>query len=500
MSFLEFEQISKSFSGVEVLRDISFQIEKGKLIALVGENGAGKSTLMKILCGILDDYQGRVILNGKEVHFHNPREAKDAGITIIHQELNLVSDLSVAENIFLGHEPKGAAGFIDFKKMNEETGRLLTDFRFPFPVNVKVRNIPLGWQQMVEIAKALRLKAEIIVMDEPTSALSESEIRILFEHIQLLKNSGKTIIYISHRMKEIFEISDEAVVLRDGRFIGKYPIAETDQPYLVKKMAGKEITTANIEQKTTSREKILNLKDVSVYQEKQPVLSDISFNLKRGEVIGIGGLLGAGRTELLKFLYGAYRADYNGELKLNNKKFEPDSPQKSLQNKIVYLSEDRKTEGIFPELSNLKNSSMSVLPQFSRLGFIKEKEEQDAVLEKTGELNVRMKSIHQYISNLSGGNQQKVLLSRILLITPELLLLDEPTRGIDVSAKQEIYNLIYKLKTKGIGVLFTSSEIPELLLVSDRILVLSGGRQAALLDTNKTDSAEILHYAFESAA
>jgi ribose transport system ATP-binding protein len=500
MSLLEFSHICKSFSGVEVLHNISFKIEKGKLFALVGENGAGKSTLMNILCGILSDYQGKVILDGNEVKFYNPREAENAGIAIIHQELNLVSDLSVGENIFLGREPLNRAGLIDYKNMYDEAGRLLAEFDFPFPVKTKVMNLPIGWQQMVEISKALRLKAEIIVMDEPTSALSESEIKFLFERIALLKKRGKTIIYISHRMKEIFEIANEVVILRDGSYVGKYSISEIDQKFLVNKMAGKEIVVNNSKQQFDLNQQILCLDAVSVYKDKHQILSELSFDLKCGEVIGIAGLLGAGRTELIKFLYGDFSSRFNGELKFKNNRFLPGSPVKSIQNKIVYLSEDRKTEGTFPELSNLKNSSMSILPGLSRSGFIRSKLEKSIVLSKTDELNVRMESIHQHIRNLSGGNQQKVLLSRVLLINPELLLLDEPTRGIDVGAKQEIYNLIDELKMEGMGILFTSSEIPELLLVSDRILVLSEGRQTALLEASKTDSREILNFAFEGAA
>lgn len=497
MSLLEFQHISKSFSGVEVLYDISFPLEKGKLFALLGENGAGKSTLVKILCGILTDYNGKVLLNGNEVKFSNPRKAENAGIAIIHQEFNLVSDLNVAENIFLGREPVTRSGFIDFNTMYAEADKLLSEFDFPFNVKTKVKHLPIGWQQMIEIAKALRLKAKIIVMDEPTSALSESEIKFLFEKIIQLKERGKTVIYISHRMKEIFEIADEIIILRDGKYLGTYPIADVDQKFLVKKMAGKEVKI-NTDRKQISFEKeLLNLNSVSIYDNKQKLLSELTFNLKQGEVIGIAGLLGAGRSELLKFLYGTYAQKFSGNIEFKNKPFTPSSPNGSIQNKIVYLSEDRKREGIFPELSNLKNSSISILPSLSSFGFIKSKKENNIVSAKADKLKVRMESIHQQIQNLSGGNQQKILLSRVLLINPELLLLDEPTRGVDVAAKEEIYDLIDELKTEGMGILFTSSEIPELLQVSNRVLVLSEGRQTALLDTSKTDSQEILNYAFE---
>ncbi len=497
MSLLEFINISKSFSGVQVLYDISFSIEKGKLFALVGENGAGKSTLMKILCGILNEYQGDIKLNGNKIIFNNPREAENAGITIIHQELNLVAELSVAENIFLGREPTNRLGFIDFKKMYAEAEVLLRRFDFPFSVETKINKLPIGWQQMVEIAKALRLKAEIIVMDEPTSALSENEIKFLFEQIAQLKKSGKTIIYISHRMKEIFEISDEVITLRDGRFVGKYSTSKINQDFLVSKMAGREIKTDRVRKQYHSTEQLLSLNSVSVIGSNKKILSELSFSLNCGEVLGIAGLLGAGRTELLKFLYGTDNSGFNGEIKFLGELFKPTSPTKSIKNKIIYLSEDRKGEGIFAELSNLKNGSISILPKISRLGFIQKKNEYKVVTKKVNELNTKMDSIFQKITNLSGGNQQKVLLSRVLLINPKLLLLDEPTRGIDVAAKQEIYELIDKLKAEGMGIIFTSSEIPELLSVTDQILVLAEGKQKALLETEKTNSVEILKYAFE---
>ncbi len=497
MNQLKFENISKSFSGVEVLHNISFQTDKGKVFALMGENGAGKSTLMKILCGILTDYKGKIYLNGNKVNFSNPREAEDAGIAIIHQELNLVSELNVAENIFLGREPLNSSRYINFKKMYDEANTLLSELDFPFPIKTKVKNLPIGWQQMVEIAKALRLNAEIIVMDEPTSALSESEIKFLFNQIKLLKESGKTIIYISHRMKEIFEIADEVIVLRDGSYIGKYIIKDIDQKYLVTKMAGKEVAEINKKQNSVTKKSLLALNSVSVYEEKKQLLSQIDFSLNRGEVIGLAGLLGAGRTELLKFLYGAYNSRFEGEIIFEDKRYKPSSPVKSIKNKIVYLSEDRKTEGIFSGMSNLKNSSISILPKLSKLGFINNSMENITVTSETDKLNVRMASIHQHINNLSGGNQQKVLLSRIMLVNPKLLLLDEPTRGIDVGAKQEIYELILAFKAEGMGILFASSEIPELLNISDRILVLAEGKQTALLITENTNQREILNYAFD---
>ncbi len=497
MSLLQFEHIYKSFSGVEVLHDIHFSIEKGNVVALLGENGAGKSTLMKILCGILPDYRGTLYLNEQPVHFNKPGEAESAGISIIHQELNLVPDLNVAENIFLGNEPLQQMDLIDYKAMTQQSEQALSEFDFPYSTNIKIRNLPIGWQQMVEIAKALLIKAEIIVMDEPTSALSNSEIAFLFDKIKRLKQQGKTIIYISHRMKEIFEIADKVAILRDGYFMGQYDIQEVDNQFLISRMIGKKVSDMSELLAPPEDKPLLKLENVHVNRKGCTALQEVDFSLKHGEVLGIAGLLGSGRTELLKFIYGDYRARFKGAITYNDKPYMPQSPSRAIAQRIVYLSEDRKREGIFSGMSNLKNSSMSILPALSRFGFIKQREEKRVVKAKTTELNVRMTSLQQHINYLSGGNQQKVLLARVLLIQPKLLLLDEPTRGIDVGAKQEIYNLIRKLQSSGVSIILTSSEIPELLWITNRILVLSGGRQTALLNTTETNSKEILSYAFK---
>ncbi|MBD3223973.1 MAG: ATP-binding cassette domain-containing protein, partial [Caldithrix sp.] len=297
MSLLHFEHISKAFSGVEVLHDINLSIYKGQIVALLGENGAGKSTLMKILCGILTDYDGNIILNGQRIYFKNPRDAENAGISIIHQELNLVPDLSVAENIFLGREPVNKMDFIDYKTLEQNALKALSDFDFPYAVQQKIHHLPIGWQQMVEIAKALSINAEIIVMDEPTSALSDSEIDFLFEKIALLQQQGKTIIYISHRMKEIFAVADEVVILRDGYFVGQYPLNQVDSPLLIQKMIGKNIRETVQAPMIESQENAFSMKDVEVNGTDGAMLSNIRFDLKKGEVLGVAGLLGAGRTE-----------------------------------------------------------------------------------------------------------------------------------------------------------------------------------------------------------
>ncbi len=495
---IDFQNISKSFAGVEVLHQISFSIERGTIIALVGENGAGKSTLMKILSGILTDYEGKMLLEGKPVQFANPKQAEMAGISIIHQELNLIPDLSVAENIFLDREPVLNLGLINFKKMHRETETFLKDFDFPYPPHIKVRNLSIGWQQMVEIARTLSLDARVVIMDEPTSALSDSEIKLLFEKIRLLKQKGKTVIYISHRMNEISEIADWIAVLRDGHFMGKFASSEMSREKLIQLMIGREGLEENTTDITKHRDReILKLDKLSVFEGRTKILSDISFTLKEGEVLGVAGLLGAGRTELLKFLYGEKGGNYIGTLQVRDKPYYPHSANHALKHRIAYLSEDRKSEGIFADLDILKNGSISVLKALSRVGFIKSKTEKNVVSAQLTKLNTRMKSLHQKIITLSGGNQQKVLLSRILLIEPEILLLDEPTRGIDVGAKQEIYELVKALSDSGMAIIVTSSEIPELFNMCHHILVLSQGIQSALLPARQTNSQQILSYAFK---
>ncbi|GAB4369218.1 MAG: ribose ABC transporter ATP-binding protein RbsA [Calditrichia bacterium] len=494
---LEFQNISKSFSGVEVLHQVSFSVDEGIILALVGENGAGKSTLMKILSGIITDYEGTILINKKPVRLKNPREAEKAGVSIIHQELNLVPHLSVGENIFLGKEPVGRLGKVDFKKIYRESDELLKEFDFPYSSRLKIRNLAVGWQQMVEIAKALRVNASIIIMDEPTSALSAHEISVLFDKMRKLKSLGKTVIFISHRLKEVLDIADEIAILRDGYFVGKYPRNEISREQLISLMIGHEISEEIIPNESVRDEEILALKNLEVIRKDSPVLSEINFSLKKGEVLGIAGLLGAGRTELLKFLYGEFPGRYRGSIRFRGEPYVPRSATDSISNKIVYLSEDRKTEGIFPDAGLQFNSSISVLPWFSRLGVVNARREREAVIEKFRELNVRMKSLNQKIPTLSGGNQQKVLLSRVLLLHPVLLLLDEPTRGIDVGAKEEIYDLVHKLSQQGAAILVTSSEIPELIRMAHRILVLSRGKQTAILNASETNPQEILHHAFK---
>lgn len=493
---LKFSDIKKSFSGVEVLHGVSFSIQPGFVTALVGENGAGKSTLMKILSGIYPNYEGSISIDNEKISYKNPREAKKAGISIIHQELSCIPDLTVAENIFLGEEPLRKFGFVNYSKLFEQTKKILEDFEFPYSPEIMLRNISVGWQQIVEIAHALSSDAKILILDEPTSALTENEIKILFEKIRLLKEKGKIIIFISHRLEEIYEIADEIAVLRDGKFIGKYDANKIASSELISKMVGKTVDESLKAKSFYLDETVLEVSNLKVHDKSKTYLEDISFNLRKGEKLGVAGLLGSGKTEMLKFLYGETKLQHDGSIYYFGKNYDPKSADHSLKEHIFYLSKDRKTEGIFSGLDLIQNSSISVLHNYSSRGFINNSEEIKAVNDQVKTLNVKYKSLQQPIQFLSGGNQQKVLIGRGLLNDPKLLLLDEPTRGIDIGAKEEIYNLIDELSSSGISFIISSSEIPELLRICNRILVLFKGVPTAILNTDKTDTEEVLHYAF----
>lgn len=494
---LEFHYISKSFSGVEVLHQITFSIEQGKIIALMGENGAGKSTLMKILAGIYPDYEGQIVFDGREIHPHNPREAEKLGIAIIHQELNLIPDLSIGENIFLGKEPLQRFGLVNFSHLYQSADKVLQEFKFPYSPRLKVRHLTVGWRQMVEIARVFQVNARLVIMDEPTSALSDQEIPLLFDKIEYLKKQGKTIIFISHRLREAYAIADEIVILRDGYFVGKYAKTDISRDQLISLMIGHHISSEHeMHYESIREEKILEVKNLTVVEKNGLLLKGINFTLRKGEILGIAGLLGSGRTELLKFLYGELKVKFNGEIIYLGQKFSPHSANDSIGKGLVYLSEDRQGEGIFPHHHLQFNGTISHLDKLSVAGFIKESDEKSLITSQFDELQVKRQTIKQPILTLSGGNQQKVLLARILLRQPLLLLLDEPTRGIDVGAKEEIYQLIAKLSMQGVTIIMSSSEIPELLWITQRILVLSNGEQSALLETQHTNSQEILKYAF----
>lgn len=468
---LELKDIDKSFPGVKALSGATLRIYPGRVMALVGENGAGKSTLMKVLTGIYKKDAGEVIYQGESCTFNGPKSSQEAGIGIIHQELNLIPELTIAENIFLGREFTRAFGAIDWKKMYAEADKLLARLNLAYSSHRLVSELSIGDQQMVEIAKVLSFGSKVIIMDEPTDALTDTETESLFSVIRELRDQGCGIVYISHRLKEIFEICDDVTVLRDGQFIGEKPVASLKEDTLIEMMVGRKLEDQypriNIPQGKTKLN-VINLSGEDVH--------DVSFSLHESEILGISGLMGAGRTELMKIIYGALPKT-NGTVELDGKPCQIKKPAEGLEQGIVYISEDRKRDGLVLGMSVKENMSLTALRYFSRgMVVLNHKEEQLTVGDFIKLFNIKTPSMDQTIGFLSGGNQQKVAIARGLMTRPKVLILDEPTRGVDVGAKKEIYQLINKFKQEGLSIILISSEMPEVMGMSDRILVMHEGR------------------------
>ncbi|MDW6005470.1 ribose ABC transporter ATP-binding protein RbsA [Vibrio mangrovi] len=467
---LALSQIDKAFPGVKALDGASLNVYPGRVMALMGENGAGKSTLMKVLTGIYTKDSGEILYQQEHVAFQGPRDSQEAGISIIHQELNLIPELTIAENIFLGREKTNRFGRIMWQEMYQEADRLLARLNVRHSSKMPLGQLSLGEQQMVEIAKALSFESKVIIMDEPTDALTDTETESLFSVIRELRAQGCGIVYISHRLKEIFEICDDVTVLRDGKFIGQCPVEDIDEDRLIEMMVGRKLDEQyprmNIESGDVSLE-VRNLTGSGVH--------DVSFVLKRGEILGVSGLMGAGRTELMKVIYGALARE-EGEVRLEGRTISPNSPQEGLANGIAYISEDRKGDGLVLGLSVKENMSLCALNHLSNGMQIRHQDEREAVGDFIRLFNIKTPSQDQIIGNLSGGNQQKVAIAKGLMTRPKVLILDEPTRGVDVGAKKEIYQLINQFKAEGMSIILVSSEMPEVLGMSDRILVMHEGR------------------------
>ncbi|PJG84903.1 ribose ABC transporter ATP-binding protein RbsA [Conservatibacter flavescens] len=467
---LKLNGIDKSFPGVKALNNACLSVYAGRAMALMGENGAGKSTLMKVLTGIYNKDAGTIEYLGQHVAFKGPKDSQEAGISIIHQELNLVDNLTIAENIFLGREFLNAFGGIDWKRMYREADLLLARLGVPYSSHQLCAELSIGEKQMVEIAKALSFESQVIIMDEPTDALTDTETEALFKVIRELKAEKRGIVYISHRIKEIFEICDDVTVLRDGQFIGESPVSDLTEDSLIEMMVGRRLDEQypHIEQAQGEiRLEVENLSGSGVH--------NISFKLHSGEILGISGLMGAGRTELMKVLYGALPRT-EGKVRLNNQEIFNRCPQDGLDKGIVYISEDRKGDGLILGMSVKENMSLTALKYFARLGHIDQQAENMVVNDFIELFNVKTPSPNQPIGLLSGGNQQKVAIAKGLMTRPDVLILDEPTRGVDVGAKKEIYQLINKFKQEGLSIIIVSSEMPEVLGMSDRILVMHEGR------------------------
>lgn len=469
---LEMRGISKAFPGVQALSDVSFDLMAGEIHALVGENGAGKSTLMKILTGAISKDAGAILLHGKPVEITGPRRAIELGIAIIHQELTLIPYLTVAQNIYLGREPRGTApGLVDWRSLNRQAAELMERLGLDLRPTTPVADLSIAQRQMVEVAKALSLNARIIAMDEPTSALSEREVEALFAFIRQLRSQGVGVIYISHRLAEIFELADRVTVLRDGRHIGTAPIGALDEATIISWMVGR--TLGELYPKTSAPQPEVVLKIVGLRRKTE--IQDVSFELRRGEILGLAGLVGAGRTFVARALFGADPIDA-GEIWLDGRRVHIRSPQQAIKLGIGFVPEDRKAQGLFLGMAVRHNITVAILNALSRVGVVQRRRRDEVARRYVNELAIRTPGLSQRVRNLSGGNQQKVVIARWLTMNPKVLLLDEPTRGIDVGAKAEIYALMSQLAARGMGILMISSELPEILGVSDRILVMREGR------------------------
>ncbi|GKX48295.1 ribose ABC transporter ATP-binding protein RbsA [Pectobacterium carotovorum] len=468
---LQLQGITKSFPGVKALSGAALNVYPGKVMALVGENGAGKSTMMKVLTGIYRKDVGSIHFLGQEVDFSGPKASQEAGIGIIHQELNLIPQLTIAENIFLGREFTNRFGRIDWNKMYAEADKLLKRLNLRYDSRRMVGDLSIGDQQMVEIAKVLSFESKVIIMDEPTDALTDTETASLFSVIKELQSQGCGIVYISHRLKEIFEICDDITVFRDGQFIGERPVSDLEEDTLIEMMVGRKLEDQYPRSNKVPGEIRLKVQNLS-----GPGVDNVSFTVRKGEILGVAGLMGAGRTELMKILYGALPRT-GGNVTLDGRDVVTRKPQDGLANGIVYISEDRKRDGLVLGMSVKENMSLTALRYFSHVGGrLKHAEEQLTVADFIRLFNVKTPSMEQPIGLLSGGNQQKVAIARGLMTRPNVLILDEPTRGVDVGAKKEIYQLINQFKEEGLSIILVSSEMPEVLGMSDRIIVMHEGR------------------------
>lgn len=483
---LELSGIDKAFPGVKALDNACMNVYPGRVMALLGENGAGKSTLMKVLTGIYSLDAGSIKYQGENAKFEGPKHSQEAGISIIHQELNLIPELTIAENIFLGREKTSPLGRILWAEMYQEADQLLARLNVKHSSKKQLGELSLGEQQMVEIAKALSFESRVIIMDEPTDALTDTETESLFKVIDELRQQGCGIVYISHRLKEIFQMCDDITVLRDGKFIGQCAVADTDEDRLIEMMVGRKLEEQYPRVDAVHGTTCLEVKNLS-----GSGVNNVSFKLDRGEILGVSGLMGAGRTELMKVIYGALERT-SGEVVLDGKLINPRSPQDGLANGIAYISEDRKGDGLVLSLSVKENMSLSSLDHLTKGLHIQNKDEAIAVEAFIKLFNIKTPGRNQIIGNLSGGNQQKVAIAKGLMTRPKVLILDEPTRGVDVGAKKEIYQLINKFKTDGMSIILVSSEMPEVLGMSDRIMVMHEGHISGEFDAKDADQEKLM--------
>jgi ribose transport system ATP-binding protein len=487
---IEMKNITKYFGSNQVLDNASFSLEKGEIHALMGENGAGKSTLMKILTGVHPKNSGQVLINGVEQTFTHPIQAEEHGICFVYQELNTVLDMTVEENLFLGHEILKKFKVVDKKAMVEKTREVLSRLGVSLDANALLSSLSVGQQQLVEIAKSLLVKAEVIILDEPTAALTDKEVEKLFEVIKKLKQQDVSFIYISHRMEEIFELCDRVTVMRDGKYIGTKVVAQTNKDDLIKMMIGRNITNMFQKETIPLGKVVLEVSHLS----KKGLFSDVSFNVHEGEVLGVAGLMGSGRTEILKTIFGSYKPD-EGQIFIDGKELPIHNfnPGKAKQAGMAFITEDRKEEGLMIDEDITKNLAITNYPIITSHNYIIDTKKEKNLAEKSiSEFSIICTGSKHLAKNLSGGNQQKVVFAKWLYTNPRVLLLDEPTRGVDVGAKQEIYALIIKLVKEGTAVIMVSSELPEVIGMSDRIMVINEGKVGGILDRSVANQKNIM--------
>jgi len=489
---LQMRGVNKSFSGVRVLRDVDFDLQKGEVHAVVGENGAGKSTLMKIAAGIHHKDSGQIIWKGEPVEITSPHESLRLGISMVHQELTLAQHLSVAENLYLGREPlrQRQLGIINRRSLFERATKLLAENHFDIDPRATVLRLPIARRQLVEIARALAADSEVIIMDEPTSSLSAREAGEFFRVVRRLKAKGVSIIYISHRLEELHEVADRITILRDGQKVITAPFASMEMTEIIRHMVGRELSAMFPEKEAQVGEEILRVENLS----RAGVLHDISFSLRAGEILGVAGLVGAGRTELARALFGLDRID-SGKVIVFGREVQPTSPSRAIATGMAYLTEDRKVTGLALGLDISANVTLANLKRLVSFGRINLREERKVGRQYVTRLRIMTPSVRQKVLRLSGGNQQKVAIAKWLFAQSKVIVFDEPTRGIDIAAKRDVFDLFVELTRMGAGILMISSELPEILGMSDRILVMRRGMIVGELDPRRTDQEEILRLA-----
>ena len=484
---IEMRGIDKSFGSNQVLKQAGFTLESGEVHALMGENGAGKSTLMKILTGVYTKDAGTVLVDGKEVNYKNPQEAEKAGIVFIYQELNVMFDLTVEENLFMGKEIHGKFGICDKKAMQKKAQEALNILGVNISPKTVMAELSVGPQQMVEICKALMADAKVIIMDEPTAALTQSETVALFKVIESLRKKGVSMVYISHRMEEIFELCDRITVLRDGSYIGVKNIPETNMNEIVKMMIGREIGERYPSRNVKIGKEVLKVKELT----RKGTFHDVNFSVRAGEVLGVSGLMGAGRTEIMQAIFGNLSYE-SGTIEIDGKEVKISNPRQAMEHGIGFITEDRKTEGLMLDKSIRENISLCNLRRISKSSVISREAEKNMVAEAIKDLHIKCFGSYHECNNLSGGNQQKVVLAKWILTNPKILILDEPTRGVDIGAKKEIYSIINKLAAQGVAIIMVSSELPEVLGMSDNIMVVREGEVRGIISYEEANQERVM--------